>query len=226
MDIGEHPRPGTVLSVAVVDDHEVVRNGLKAILDAAPDLTVVAEAGTAEEAVAEAERTAPDVVVMDVRLPDGSGIEATREIRARRERTRVLMLTSFPESEAMLASILAGASGFVLKHVRMDELVDAVRAVGRGESLIEPVEKDMLIDRLNGGTRSLRGTKLARLSPQEREILEMIALGLTNRQIGVELGLAEKTVKNYASTVLSKLEMARRSEAATYLIRNTRSADR
>src|SRR5213596_2013010 len=209
------------LRILLVDDHEIVRDGVKSLIDANEDMTVVAEAGTVAEAIAQAERTRPDVVVMDVRLQDGSGIEATREIRARRPKTYVLMLTSFADDEALFASIMAGASGYVLKQVRGGELVRAIRAVGDGESLLDPAVTKSVLDRLRKGKHLMKDEKLARLSPQEERILTLVADGHTNHQIGDELHLAEKTVKNYVSSILSKLEVARRAEAAAYLARHT-----
>ncbi|TMD27390.1 MAG: response regulator transcription factor [Chloroflexi bacterium] len=208
------------LRILLVDDHEIVRDGVKSLIDANEDMTVVAEAGTVAEAIAQAERTRPDVVVMDVRLADGSGIEATREIRARLEKTQVLMLTSFADDEALFASIMAGASGYVLKQIRGGELVRAIREVGAGKSLLDPDVTRSVLDRLRKG-KTMRDEKLARLSAQEERILTLVARGMTNGQIGKELKLAEKTVKNYVSTILSKLEVARRAEAAAYLARHT-----
>ena len=209
------------LRVMLVDDHEVVRSGVRALLQETEDIIVTAEAGTVREAVDEADRARPDVVVMDVRLADGSGIEATREIRARHPNTRVVMLTSFADDEALFASIMAGASGYVLKQVRGGELVRAIRTVGKGESLLDPAVTNAVLDRLRKGKRLLEDEKLARLSPQEERILGLVADGKTNREIGDELDLAEKTVKNYVSSILSKLEVARRAEAAAYLARHT-----
>jgi two-component system, NarL family, response regulator DevR len=209
------------LRVMLVDDHEVVRSGVRALLQETDDIIVSAEAGTVREAVEEADRARPDVVVMDVRLADGSGIEATREIRARHPNTRVVMLTSFADDEALFASIMAGASGYVLKQVRSGELVRAIRTVGRGESLLDPAVTNAVLDRLRKGKRLLEDEKLARLSPQEERILGLVADGKTNKEIGDELDLAEKTVKNYVSSILSKLEVARRAEAAAYLARHT-----
>jgi DNA-binding NarL/FixJ family response regulator len=208
------------LRVMLVDDHEVVRAGVRAVLQAQEDIIVTAEAGTVADAVSEAERARPDVVVMDVRLADGSGIEATREIRATRPATRVLMLTSFADDEALFASIMAGAAGYVLKQIRGGELIRAIREVGAGRSLLDPEVTRSVLDRLRKG-KNMRDEKLARLSAQEERILTLVAKGLTNGQIGKELKLAEKTVKNYVSTILSKLEVARRAEAAAYLARHT-----
>jgi len=209
------------LRVLLVDDHEVVRSGVRALLQATDDIIVTAEAGTVREAVDEADRARPDVVVMDVRLADGSGIEATREIRAKHPKTAVIMLTSFADDEALFASIMAGAAGYVLKQVRGGELVRAIRTVGRGESMLDPAVTSAVLDRLRKGKHLMADEKLARLSPQEERILNGIADGKTNREIGEELNLAEKTVKNYVSSILSKLEVARRAEAAVYLTRHT-----
>src|SRR6266704_2515401 len=205
----------------LVDDHEVVRDGVRSLLESADDIVICAEAGSVREAVDEADRTRPDVVVMDVRLADGSGIEATREIRAKRPATQVLMLTSFADDEALFASIMAGASGYVLKQVKSGELVRAIRAVGEGQSLLDPAVTTAVLDRLRRGKHLMRDEKLARLSPQEERILQQVAEGRTNREIGENLRLAEKTVKNYVSSILSKLEVARRAEAAAYLARHT-----
>jgi len=209
------------LRVLLVDDHEVVRSGVRALLQATDDIIVTAEAGTVREAVDEADRARPDVVVMDVRLADGSGIEATREIRAKHPKTAVIMLTSFADDEALFASIMAGAAGYVLKQVKGGELVRAIRTVGKGESMLDPAVTSAVLDRLRKGKHLMADEKLARLSPQEERILNGIADGKTNREIGEELNLAEKTVKNYVSSILSKLEVARRAEAAVYLTRHT-----
>jgi two-component system response regulator DevR len=209
------------LRVMLVDDHEIVRDGIRAMLDAEEDIVVTSEAGTVREAIDEAERTRPDVIVMDVRLSDGSGIEATREIRAKHSNTRVLMLTSFADDEALFASIMAGASGYVLKQVKSGDLLRAIRAVGEGDSLLDPAVTSSVLERLRKGKHLLKDEKLARLSPQEERILVLVADGRTNREIGDELRLAEKTVKNYVSSILSKLEVARRAEAAAYLARHT-----
>jgi two-component system response regulator DevR len=217
----EPPAKQPPLRVLLVDDHEVVRDGVKALLQATDDIIVTGEAGSVREAIDEADRTRPDVVVMDVRLADGSGIEATREIRAKHEKTAVIMLTSFADDEALFASIMAGAAGYVLKQVKGGELVRAIRTVGKGESLLDPAVTSTVLDRLRKGKHLLTDEKLARLSPQEERILALIADGKTNGAIGDDLGLAEKTVKNYVSSILSKLEVARRAEAAAYLARHT-----
>ena len=214
--------PGTPpLRVMLVDDHEIVRDGIRAMLEAQDDIVVTTEAGTVRDAIDEAARTRPDVIVMDVRLTDGSGIQATREIRDQRPETQVLMLTSFADDEALFASIMAGAAGYVLKQIRGGELLRAIRTVGAGQSLLDPLVTAAVLDRLRRGKHLLRDEKLARLSAQEERILGLVADGLTNREIGARLRLAEKTVKNYVSTILSKLEVARRAEAAAYLARHT-----
>src|ERR1700675_3379065 len=204
----------------LVDDHEDVRNGIKSLLEQTPDVSVVGEAGTVKDAIARVEWARPDVVIMDVRLPDGSGIEATREIRARLPKTQVLMLTTFADDEALFASIMAGAAGYVLKQIKGADLVRAVQAVGSGQSLLDPAVTKGVLDRLRKG-KHLKDERLARLSAQEERILEMIADGKTNREIGDKLHLAEKTVKNYVTSIMSKLEVARRAEAAAYLARHT-----
>jgi two-component system, NarL family, response regulator DevR len=212
---------GRPLRVLLVDDHEVVRDGIKALLSGTTDIVVAGEAGSVHQAVAVAERTQPDVVVMDVRLPDGSGVEATRDIRARRPAIQVLMLTSFADDEALFAAIMAGAAGYVLKQIKGAELVRAIRTVGQGQSLLDPAVTGGVLERLRRGKHLFKDERLARLSPQEERILTLVAGGRTNRQIGSELGLAEKTVKNYVSSILGKLEVGRRAEAAAYLARHT-----
>jgi two-component system, NarL family, response regulator DevR len=214
----ETPMP---LRVMIVDDHEVVRNGIKAMLAEEEGITVVGEAGGVREAIERAEWARPHVVVMDIRLPDGSGIDATREIRARLPNTQVLMLTTFADDEALFASIMAGASGYVLKQVKGGDLVRAIRAVGAGQNLLDPTVTKSVLDRLRKGKHLLGDERLSRLSAQEERILGEVAAGKTNRQIGANLKLAEKTVKNYVSSILSKLEVARRAEAAAYLARHT-----
>jgi len=209
------------LRVMLVDDHEIVRDGIRAMLETQDDIIVATEAGSVRDAIDEAARTRPDVIVMDVRLTDGSGIEATREIRAARPATKVLMLTSFADDEALFASIMAGASGYVLKQVKSNDLLHAIRAVGSGDSLLDPSVTTAVLDRLRKGKQLMGDEKLARLSPQEERILQQIADGKTNKEIGDDLSLAEKTVKNYVSSILSKLEVARRAEAAAYLARHT-----
>ena len=204
--------------VFLLDDHEVVRRGLTELLEAEGDLTVVGEAGTAEEALARIPPTKPDVAVLDVRLPDGNGIEVCREIRSRHPEIACLMLTSFSDDEALFSAIMAGAAGFVLKQVRGTELVEGVRRVAAGESLLDPTTTARVIERLRTQHQE-PDDELSGLSPQERVLLDHIAEGLTNRQIGEHMHLAEKTVKNYVSNLLSKLGMSRRTEAAVYAAR-------
>lgn len=215
------PQTFMPLRIMIVDDHQVVRDGIKALLAEEEGLTFAGEAGSVREAIERAEGARPDVVVMDIRLPDGSGIDATREIRARLPNTQVLMLTTFADDEALFASIMAGASGYVLKQVHGGDLVRAIRAVGAGQNLLDPTVTKGVLDRLRTGKHLLGEERLARLSAQEERILGEVADGKTNRQIGVDLKLAEKTVKNYVSSILSKLEVARRAEAAAYLARHT-----
>ncbi len=203
-------------TVLLVDDHEVVRQGLRALLDAEDDLEVVAEAGDAEQAILRARSYKPDVVVMDVRMPGRSGIEACRDIRSERPETAVLMLTSFSDDEALFDSIMAGAAGYVLKQIRGNDLVDGVRRVAAGESLLDPKVTAKVLERVRHPTGE-QDRGLARLTPTELRILEMIAEGLTNRQIGERIHLAEKTVKNYVSSIFAKLQVVRRAEAAAYL---------
>jgi DNA-binding NarL/FixJ family response regulator len=205
------------LKVVLVDDHEVVRTGLKSLIDADPDLEVVGEAGTADEAVRRVGYDSPDVVVLDVRLPDGSGIEACREIRSRFPDVKVLMLTSFADEEALMGAILAGASGYVLKRIKGQDLVADIKRVGAGESLLDPEMTDRLFERLRSGPRE--DPLLATLTNQERVIVGHIAEGMTNKEIAESMFLAEKTVKNYVSNLLTKMGMSRRSEAAAYVAR-------
>jgi two-component system, NarL family, response regulator DevR len=203
--------------IVLIDDHEVVRAGIKAMIDAQDDLEVVGEAGTAEDGLRRVGYDEPDVVVLDVRLPDGSGVEACRDIRTRFPDVKVLMLTSFADEEALLSAILAGAAGYVLKRVKGSDLVNDIRRVGAGESLLDPEMTEKLFERLRSGPKS--DPLLAKLSDQEREIVTHIAEGKTNKQIADEMFLAEKTVKNYVSNLLAKMGMSRRSEAAAYVAR-------
>ena len=208
------------LRVLVVDDHELVRMGLRTLLSGAADIAVVAEAASAVEAVAMARECAPNVVLMDVRLPDGSGVEACREIRSLVPGAHVLMLTSFADDDAVFSAIMAGASGYLLKQARADSLLDAIRAVGRGGSLLDPVVAQKVLERIRSSAAAQpRDSKLAALSDQERKILPLIAEGRTNREIGDELYLSEHTVKAYVSDLLSKLALRRRSEAAALYAR-------
>ncbi|HLI43090.1 MAG TPA: response regulator transcription factor, partial [Acidimicrobiales bacterium] len=176
-----------MLRVFLLDDHEVVRAGLRGLLEAAEEITVVGEAGTAEEAIRRVPAVRPDVAVLDVRLPDGDGVEVCRELRSRMPELRCLMLTSFADDEALFAAIMGGASGYVLKQIRGTDLVTAVQRVGRGESLIDPTLTDRVLERLRSGPK--QDERLARLSEQERRILDLLAEGLTNRQIAERLYL-------------------------------------
>lgn len=205
------------IRVFLLDDHEVVRRGVHELLSAEGDIEVVGEAGTAADALVRIQATRPDVAVLDVRLPDGSGVEVCREIRSRNESIHCLMLTSYADDEALFDAIMAGASGYVLKAIRGGELLTAVRDVAAGESLLGPVATAQVMERLRGGART--DGRLATLTEQERRILDLIGEGLTNRQIGEQLHLAEKTIKNYVSSLLSKLSMQRRSQAAAYVAR-------
>jgi two-component system response regulator DevR len=209
------------IRVFVLDDHELVRRGLTELLEAEDDLTVCGEAGTAAEALDRAPAARPDVAVLDVRLPIGSGIEVCRALRSEIEGLHCLMLTSFADDEALFSAIMAGASGYVLKDIRGGELVRAVRTVAGGDSLLDPNLTRQVMERLRH--RQDEDDRLDRLTPQERRILDLVAEGKTNRQIGKEMYLAEKTVKNYVSSLLMKLGFSRRTEAAVYV---TRRADR
>jgi two-component system response regulator DevR len=222
MDNDRADAPVRRLKVMLVDDHEVVRRGLRSLVASAPDLEVVAEAASVAEAIREAEKHRPDVVVMDVRLRDGSGIEAAREIRAKRQATRVLMLTSYADEGAVFSSIMAGAAGYLLKEVNASELLAGIRAVGSGESLLDPAVTSAVLERVRTGGKPAKDPRLSRLSAQEDRILVLVAKGMTNAEIGRQMKLSDKTVKNYVSTILGKLEVSRRAEAAAYLARHTR----
>jgi DNA-binding NarL/FixJ family response regulator len=209
--------PAQTLRLLVVDDHEVVRQGLVALLDRRPGFQVVAQAGTVEEAIAQARLHQPDIVVMDVRLPDGSGVEACREIRAELPATRVIMLTSFPDDEAVLSAIVAGAAGYLLKQIRARDLVAALEAVGRGESLLDPAVTERVLERVRRIATGQVDDELSVLTPQERKILMLVAEGKTNKEIAADVFLSDKTVKNYVSSILSKLNLERRAQAAAFV---------
>jgi two-component system response regulator DevR len=200
--------------IFLLDDHEVVRRGIAELLGAVPGFEIVGEAGTVEQAVTRALAAKPDVAVLDARLPDGSGIDVCREIRSALPETYCLILTSYDDQDAVLASVLAGASGYVLKEVRTSGLVDAIRQVALGRSLIDPSVIAQVMDRVRAGSTS--DSRLEALTQREREVLDLIADGLTNRQIGERMFLAEKTVKNYVSSLLNKLGMERRTQAAVF----------
>jgi DNA-binding NarL/FixJ family response regulator len=197
--------------VFLLDDHEVVRRGVREMLEADGDIEVVGEAGTAAEALARVPAARPDVAVLDVRLPDGDGISVCRELRSQLPDLRCLMLTSFADDEALMGAVMAGAAGYVLKQIRGADLLGAVRTVAAGGSLLDPKAVTLVLERLR---RPDRQDPLAVLSDQERRILDLIADGLTNRQIGEQMFLAEKTVKNYVSSLLAKLGLQRRTQAA------------
>jgi DNA-binding NarL/FixJ family response regulator len=205
--------------VLLCDDHEVVREGLRTMLSRREDMAVVGEAGTMAEAIAAAAKAKPDVVIMDVRLPDGSGVEACRAIREARPETRVIMLTSYADDEALFASIIAGASGYLLKQTRGQAVVDAIQAVAAGRSLLDPDVTGKVLERVRKG-REQEDPKIASLTEQERKVLEQLAEGKTNREIGTVLFLSEKTVKNYVSRILDKLGLSRRAEAAAYVAKH------
>ncbi|MGP3998564.1 response regulator [Streptomyces sp. 8N706] len=207
------------IRVFLLDDHEVVRRGVHELLSVEDDIDVVGEAGTAADALARIPATRPDVAVLDVRLPDGSGVEVCREIRSANEDIKCLILTSYADDEALFDAILAGAAGYVLKAIRGNELLSAVRDVAAGKSLLDPVATARVLERLRGGNVPESDARLAKLTEQERKILELIGEGLTNRAIGDRLHLAEKTIKNYVSSLLAKLGMERRSQAAAYVAR-------
>jgi two-component system, NarL family, response regulator DevR len=202
------------IRVFLVDDHEVVRRGLRDLMDTEEDLEVVGDAATAGMALAGIAATSPDVAVLDVRLPDGNGVEVCREVRARDPRVACLMLTSFSDDEALFDAIMAGAAGYLLKDIKGNDLVDAVRRVAGGDSLLDPSVTGKVLERLRKGDEE--DPRLKALSDQERRILALIAEGLTNRQIAERMHLAEKTVKNYVSNLLAKLGMQRRTEAAVF----------
>lgn len=207
----------TTIGVFLLDDHEIVRTGLRSLVSSADDLVVVGEAGTVAEALDRIPPTKPDVAILDVRLPDGSGIEVCREIRSNWPEIACVMLTSYADDEALVAAIMAGAAGYVLKQVAATDLVGDIRRVAGGESLLDPELTARVLEGIRKGVE--QDPLLASLTPQERRILDLIAEGRTNRQIANTLYLAEKTVKNYVSNLLAKLGMERRTQAATYAAR-------
>jgi two-component system response regulator DevR len=209
--------PGHRIRIVLCDDHELVRRGLRSLLQGVPGYEVVGEAGDADEALAAVEELRPDVVVMDVRLPARSGIEACRDIRSAHPDTRVLILTSYADDEALFSSIMAGAAGFVLKQVRGADLVGAIREVAAGRSLLDPLVTARVLARLREGVTAGPGGDA--MTEQERKILDLVAEGMTNRQIAEQVFLAEKTVKNYVSNILMKLGLSRRAEVAAYMAR-------
>jgi two-component system response regulator DevR len=212
--------PARPMRLLVVDDHEVVRQGLVALLDRREGFQVVAEAGTVAEALQAARYHQPDIVIMDVRLPDGSGIEVCREIRAELPETRVVMLTSYPDDEAVLSAIVAGASGYLLKQIRARDLVAALETVGRGESLLDPAVTEKVLERIRRIASGTYRDELSQLTGQEQKILMLVAEGKTNKEIAAEVFLSDKTVKNYVSSILSKLNLERRAQAAAFIAKH------
>ncbi len=208
------------LRILLVDDHEVVRVGLRALIERQAGMEVIGEAGTAREAVTQAGRLAPDVVVLDVRLPGSSGLDACQQIKARWPETRIIVLTSFPDEDVLFDAIAAGADGYVLKQVGSDDLIRALERVGRGESLLDPSVTDRVFARIRKARHRERADAFADLSRQEMEILALIAEGQTNREIGEALHLGEKTVRNYVSDILNKLGVNSRTQAAAYAARH------
>jgi DNA-binding NarL/FixJ family response regulator len=206
------------IRVFLLDDHEIVRRGLRDLFEAEEDLAVVGEASTEEEAVQRVGAVRPDVAVLDVQLQQGNGIEACREIRSRHPSTACLILTSFADDEALFQAIMAGAAGYVLKQIRSNDLVDAVRRVARGQNLLDPAVTARVLERLRRGPEE--DQLIARLTAQEHQVLELLAQGMTNRQIAAQLYLAEKTIKNYVTSILAKMGMSRRTEAAVYAARH------
>jgi DNA-binding NarL/FixJ family response regulator len=214
--LGEDAKLSSMIRVFLLDDHEIVRRGLRELLEAESDIEIVGEASTAEEALSRIPPTKPAVAVLDVQLPDGNGVEVCREIRSSHPEVFCLMLTSFSDDEALFSSIMAGAAGYVLKQVKGHDLVDAIRRVSRGESLLDPAVTARVLERLRSKPED---DELGALTEQERRIFELIGEGLSNRQIGERMFLAEKTVKNYVSNVLSKLGYDRRTQAAAHAAR-------
>jgi two-component system, NarL family, response regulator DevR len=202
------------IRVFLLDDHEVVRRGVRELLETDPAIAVVGEASTAREAIDRVPALRPDVAVLDVRLPDGDGVSVCRELRSRMPELGCLMLTSFPDDDALFDAIMAGAAGYILKQVRGNDLIQAVRTVAAGQSMLDPAATSRVMDRLRAGDQ--KPDPLAALTDQERKILHLIGEGMTNRQIGERMHLAEKTIKNYVSSLLAKLGMQRRVQAAVY----------
>jgi DNA-binding NarL/FixJ family response regulator len=208
------------LRILLVDDHEVVRVGVRALIDRQPDMAVVGDAGTVREAVRQVEQLAPDVVVLDVRLPGGSGLDACRQIKSLRPETRIIILTSYPDDEILFDAIACGADGYVLKQIGSDDLLQALERVGRGESLLDPSLTSQVFAKMRQVRRQERAHAFAGLSGQEMQILARVAEGETNREIGAVLQLSEKTVRNYLSVILAKLDLTSRAQAAAYAARH------
>ena len=209
-----------MLKILLVDDHELVRLGLKSLLARHPEFEVVAEAGTADEAVALTERYKPDVVVMDIRLPGKSGIEATREIVDKGLESKIIMLTSYADDELLFDAIAAGASGYVLKQIDSGELISALERIGSGEALLDPAVTQQVFKKMRENSRKAEQEAFGSLSNQELKVLSLVALGKRNKEIAAKVFLSEKTVRNYVSSILSKLSLSTRSEATAYAVKN------
>jgi two-component system response regulator DevR len=212
------------IRVFLLDDHEIVRRGLADLIGLEKDMEVVGEAGSVHDALVRIPATRPDVAVLDVRLPDGNGVEVCREIRSTMPEVSALMLTSYSDDEALFDAIMAGASGYVLKEIRGNDLIEAIRQVAAGNSLLDPIATARVLERMRNGDK--HDPRLKALSDQERRILELIGEGMTNRQIGEQMHLAEKTVKNYVSSLFAKLGMERRTQAAAFAARISAENDR
>lgn len=208
------------LNILLADDHEVVRVGVRALIERQPGMKVVGEAGTVQEAITQAEALAPDVVVLDIRMPGGDGLEACRQIKERRPGTKIIVLTSFPDDDVLIDAIACGADGYVLKQIGSDDLIRALERVGQGESLLDPSLTNRVFAKVREARRRERAHAFAELSGQEMQILSLIAEGKTNREIGNVLGLSSKTVRNYVSVILGKLNLSSRAEAAAYAARH------
>lgn len=208
--------PGAPIRVFLLDDHEIVRRGLAQLITAQQDMEVVGEAGSVSEALTRGPLVSPDVAVLDVRLPDGSGVEACRELRSKLPALKALMLTSFADDEALFDAVMAGASGYVLKEIRSGDLIQAIREIAAGRSLLDPATTARVLERMRTGS-AVRDSRLSALSEQELVVLEHIGEGLTNREIGEAMHLSEKTVKNYVTSLLAKLGVTRRTQAAIYV---------
>ena len=213
------------MRILIVDDHEIVRNGLTLLFNRQKGFDIVGEAGSVAEAVRIAAATAPDIVIMDVRLPDGTGIEACRDIRSANPETKILMLTSYSDDKALFDSIMAGASAYLLKQVESKALVDAVTRVANGESLLDPAVTESVLNKVKVLITELSADKRSGPSAREEQVLALIADGKTNKEIGQEMFLSEKTVKNYVSNILAKFNLSRRSEAAAYYVRSQVGTD-
>ena len=208
------------LRILLVDDHEVVRVGVRALIERQPEMEVVGEATTVREAVSQVEQLVPDVVVLDIRLPGGNGLEACRQIKDLRPETRIIVLTSYPDDEVLFDAIACGADGYVLKQIGSDDLIRALQQVGRGESLLDPSVTDRVFAKMREMREQERAHAFAELSAQEMQILGRVAEGETNREIGAALQLSEKTVRNYVSIILGKLGLSSRAQAAAYAARH------